>query len=188
MSQQISRIEPFTRLRDRVEVLLSRSVGVLARHRRRVVVDDLPLAIDEPPHVREARLHRLAGVLRASHEGVHAGVEVGVRGEALHGVGGDLADWQALHEVLEVAASSMGVANEVRRHGREESEIRSGVEGSGSVIVPGLQSLVPSIEVRLPSKKNCQMSLRNSVFKTQTRHLSNGIHLLATERHCSFGR
>jgi hypothetical protein len=114
-----------------------------------VVVDDLPLAIDEPPHVREARLNRLASVLGAGHEGVHAGVEVGVGGEALHGVGGDLADRQTLHEVLEVAASSVGVADEVRRHGREEGKIRSGVKGSGSVIVPGLESLVPSIEVRL---------------------------------------
>ena len=146
---QVSLIERSTRLRHWVEVLLHRHIDVLARHRRRVVVYDLPLSVDKPPHVREASLHRLAAVLRAGHEGVHAGMEVGVGGEALHGVGGDLADRQALYEVLEVAESSVGVADEVRRHGREEGEIRGRVEGSGLVVVPCLQGRVPRFEVRL---------------------------------------
>jgi hypothetical protein len=73
-----------TRLRDRAKVLLGWILRLLARHLRRVVVDDLPLAMHQTPHVREARQNRLAIVFGAGHEGVHAGVEVHVRAEALH--------------------------------------------------------------------------------------------------------
>ena len=100
-----------TGLRDGVKILLDRGLSVLARHLRRVVVDDLPLPVDEPPHVREASLHRLAVVLGAGHEGVHAGVEVSVRCEALHSVRGDPALWQPLHEILEVTASSVRITD-----------------------------------------------------------------------------
>ncbi len=43
-----------------------------------VVVNNLPVAVDLAPHVGEASLDSLAGIIGTDHESVHTGVEVRV--------------------------------------------------------------------------------------------------------------
>ncbi len=119
------------------------------RQRRRMVVHDLPLALDLAPHVREARLHRRAVVGRAGHEGVHARVEIGVLAVALHVVGGDGTLRELLEEVDEVLPGRMGVADEVGRDRGQKGKLRRGVERGDLVVVLGNERVVPLLEVLL---------------------------------------
>ena len=110
---------------------------------------DLPHTVDLAPHVGEASLHRLAVVLRTGHEGVHAGVEIRVWAEALHIVGGDGALRQLLEEVHKVLLGRLAVADELRRHGREEGQVLGAVQGRNLLVVLLLERVVPSLEICL---------------------------------------
>ena len=92
----------------------------VSRKRRRMVVHDLPDAVELTPHVREARLHRLAVVLGTSHEGVHSGVKVRIVAVILNVISRDGALGQLLKEIDEVFLRRFAVANEFRRDSREE--------------------------------------------------------------------
>ena len=78
-----------------------------------MVVHDLPITIELAPHVREARLHRLAIPERPRHEGVHSGVEVCIVAILLNVVGGDGAVGQLLEKVNKIFLSSLAVLNKL---------------------------------------------------------------------------
>ena len=117
--------------------------------RRRVVVHDLPGAVGLAPHVREARIHRLAVVLGACHEGVEAGVEVRVVAVLLDVVGGDGAVGQLLEEVHEVLLGRLAVADELGRHGGEEGEVLRRVERGNLLVILLFEGIVPRLEILL---------------------------------------
>ena len=87
------------------------------------MVHDLPLSVDLAPHVREARLHRLAVVLGASHEGVHASMQIRVAAVLLDVISSDGALRQLLEEIDEVFLSRFAILNEFRRDSREERKV-----------------------------------------------------------------
>ncbi len=113
------------------------------------MVHDLPSPVHLPPHVREARLHRLTVVGLASHEGVQASVQVGVFTVILHIVRRDGAVRELLEELHEVLPCRLAVTDELGGDGGEEGEIGGGVEGGDLVKVFCNQCIVPGLEICL---------------------------------------
>jgi len=122
------------------------------RPHRRVVVRDLPIAVDLLPHVREARLHRRARARVAELERVQARVQVGVTVAVdLDAVVGDGAEGVLLHELDEVVLGAAGGAARLdvgRRHRRQEGKLVVHVKVGDDLGVLGLQGVVPHLEVR----------------------------------------
>ena len=167
-------------LRHRVEILLLALLSLGARHarqRRRMMVHNLPHAVDLAPHVGEARLHRCAVVGRTGHEGVHASVEVGVVAEVLHVIFRNCALGQLLEEVHEVLLRRLRVADELGRHSREERQILRAVKRSDLLIVLLLKSVIPCLEVCLqPHPHLVSASHRFATFAVN--HLCDRIEIL----------
>jgi hypothetical protein len=91
-----------------------------------VVVSDLPLSADVLPHVGEARVDSralLALALIAEHEGVHAGVEVGIGSEGLDLILSDGAEGDLLQEVDEVTLGILVVLDEEAGNRGKEGEL-----------------------------------------------------------------
>jgi hypothetical protein len=108
-----------------------------------VVVHNLPCAIDLAPHVGEASLNSLAGILGSDHESVHAGVEVGIVAVGLNVVGGDGAGGELLEESHEVLLGGLGVADELGGHSGEERQVGGRVEVGDLLELLGLEGVVP---------------------------------------------
>jgi hypothetical protein len=133
-------------LGDGVVVLVQLLLGIglgSAGEGRAVVVHNLPVAVNLAPHVGEAGLDSLAGILGSDHESVHAGVEVGVLAVALNVVGGDGAGRELLEELHEVLLGLVSVLDELGRDSGEERQVLGGVEGGDLLELLGLEGVVP---------------------------------------------
>ena len=76
---------------------------------------------------------------------------------------------EALNKVFEVAAGAVGVADEFRRHGRKEGEIRGGIKRCGLVVVTVFEGTVPRFEVFLFSFKRVVKYSKNCALAQQIR-------------------
>ena len=121
-----------------------------------MVVHDLPRPVHLPPHVREPRLHRLAVLLWARHEGVEASVQVGVSAVALDVVSRDSAVGQLLEKLHEVLLGGLWIADELGGDRGEEGEIGGGIEGCNLLEVFLLERVIPTLEVILPGSDTSQ--------------------------------
>ena len=115
------------------------------------MVSDLPVAIDLPPHVGEASLHRGTSPVLAQLEGVHARVKVGIASVHLDAVVGDGAERILLDERLEVVLGVVVALDVLGRDCRKEGKLRWSVHAGDGLCVFGLESIVPPLEVCLQS-------------------------------------
>ena len=126
------------------------------RNNGRVMVSDLPVAIDLAPHVGEASLHRGTSVGLAQLEGVHARVKVGIATVRLDTVVRDGAERVLLDEGLEVLLGVVIALDVLGRDSRKEGKLGWGVHVGDGLCVLGLESIIPPLEVGLPPKREVQ--------------------------------
>ena len=121
-----------------------------------MVVSNLPVAIDLPPHVGEASLHRASSAGLAQLERVHARVKVGIASVHLDTVVSDGAERILLDESLEVLLGVVIALDVLGRDSRKEGKLGWGVHVGDGLCVLGLESIIPPLEVGLPPKREVQ--------------------------------
>ena len=114
------------------------------------MVSNLPVAIDLPPHVGEASLHRSTSAVLAQLEGVHARVKVGIASVHLDAVVRDGAERILLDERLEVVLGVVVALDVLGRDCREEREFRWCIHAGDDLSLFGLEGIIPPLEVGLP--------------------------------------
>ena len=129
---------------------------------RRMVVSDLPVAIDLPPHVGEASLHRASSAGLAQLERVHARVKIGIASVHLDTVVRDGAERVLLDEGLEVLLGVVIALDVLGRDSRKEGKLRWNVHVGDGLCVLGLESIIPPLEVGLPPKRQVQSDYKSS--------------------------